>query len=86
MKVGAGPVFTADFPTSIYYQTNRATAVVTYPLPTATDVLDPNPTVKCTPASGSSFPQGQTTVTCTAKDSQGYKTTATFYVIVTIPD
>src|SRR6185369_10391070 len=39
----------------------------------------------CIPASGSSFPIGTTTVTCTAKDSQGHTASCTFKVTVT-PD
>jgi hypothetical protein len=35
---------------------------------TATDNVDPSPTVNCSPASGSNFPIGQTTVNCTASD------------------
>jgi hypothetical protein len=46
-------------------------AVVTYTPPTATDESgdNPGPTVSCTPASGSTFAIGMTTVTCTATDS-----------------
>ena len=43
-------------------------AVVTWP---ATGAGDPEPTVTCTPASGSFFPQGTTTVTCTATNEFG---------------
>ena len=42
-------------------------AVVTYPTPTATT----GATVTCTPPSGSTFPIGVTTVTCTATNSAG---------------
>ena len=38
---------------------------------TATDNCDPSPTVTCSPASGSGFPIGTTTVTCTATDASG---------------
>jgi len=46
-------------------------ASVTFRPPTATDENGdtPGPTVTCTPASGSTFPIGTTTVTCTASDS-----------------
>ena len=46
-------------------------AVVTWPLPTATDETDPSPSVACAPPSGSAFPIGNTTVTCTATDASG---------------
>jgi hypothetical protein len=50
---------------------------------TATDNLDPEPTVSCSPESGSSFPLGDTTVTCSAHDGSGNKATpATFTVTV----
>ena len=48
----------------------------------ATDACDPNPAVTCSPASGSSFQVGETTVTCTAKDAAGNKSECTFTVTV----
>jgi hypothetical protein len=45
-------------------------ATVTYASPTSNDNC-PGQTVTCTPASGSSFPVGTTTVTCTATDTSG---------------
>ena len=57
-------------------------AVVTYALPTATDNDDPNPIVSCAPASGSLFPLGPTTVTCTATDTAGNTSSVTFTVDV----
>jgi len=56
--------------------------VVNYPTPTATDNADPNVTVVCSPASGSVFPVGSTTVTCTATDDCTNKTICTFTVTV----
>jgi hypothetical protein len=44
-------------------------AVVTYTLPTAVDEDGSAPAVSCSPASGSTFAIGTTTVTCTASDS-----------------
>ncbi len=50
--------------------TSPAGATVTYPLPAVTDpVATTPPTPVCIPASGSVFPIGTTTVTCTATDS-----------------
>jgi hypothetical protein len=58
-------------------------AVVTYTSPTATDIVDGDPTVVCSPASGSTFPAGATAVTCTATDDQGNDASASFMVTVT---
>jgi hypothetical protein len=44
-------------------------AVVTYTPPTVVDEDNPLPPVNCTPASGSTFAIGTTTVTCTVSDS-----------------
>jgi len=58
-------------------------AVVSWTDPTATDNCDPSPTVVCSPASGSFFPVGVTTVTCTATDECGNESSETFDVTVT---
>ncbi len=50
--------------------------------PTAIDVLDPAPTVKTVPASGTAFAPGVTTVTGTATDRAGNAATCTFKVTV----
>lgn len=56
-------------------QTAEATgadgAEVSYVPPTATDTVDPHPAVDCEPPSGSTFPLGVDTVTCTARDASG---------------
>ena len=52
---------------------------------TATDLVDGTVAVVCSPASGSQFPMGSTTVTCTATDSHGNATTKTVSVIVYAP-
>jgi hypothetical protein len=62
---------------------NPAGAAVAYPAPTATDVVDPNPSVDCLPASGSVFPIGSSTVTCTATDATGNQASDSFPVTVT---
>ncbi len=49
--------------------TSSQGAVVTYTPPTVVDEDSPGPSVTCTPASGSTFPIGTTTVTCTVSDS-----------------
>ena len=60
-----------------------AGAVVSFAAPVATDNCDMSPTVTCLPASGSTFPVGTTTVTCTATDQCGNESTSTFDVTVT---
>jgi WD40 repeat protein len=49
---------------------------------TATDDVDPAPVVSCAPASGSTFPIGDTTVNCTATDASGNVTQKSFTVHV----
>ena len=58
--------------------------VVNYPAPMATDACS-MPTVVCAPASGSMFPLGTTTVTCTATDSSNNSSSCTFTVTVAGP-
>jgi hypothetical protein len=60
---------------------NPAGAPVTY-LATASDSVDPTPQVGCQPASGSVFPIGTTSVSCTATDQSGNAVTQTFNVRV----
>ena len=57
-------------------------AVVNYPTPTATDNLDAAPSVICTPASGSTFNLGFTTVNCTVSDAAGNTDSGSFEVTV----
>jgi YVTN family beta-propeller protein len=64
--------------------TSPAGAVVSFVV-TATDDTDPNPTVSCTPTSGSLFPIATTTVMCTATDASENSVTATFLVHVIGP-
>ena len=62
---------------------SRLGARVSY-LATATDNVDPHPTVKCTPPSGAQFPLGTTTVLCTAIDASGNQSTGSFQVRVVV--
>ncbi len=55
--------------------------LVIYPTPTATDNCAVA-SVVCSPPSGSSFPVGQTAVTCTATDTAGNTTSCSFMVTV----
>lgn len=59
-------------------------AVVSFPAPSASDDCGAV-TVACVPASGSFFPVGATTVTCTATDAAGNATSCTFQVVVALP-
>lgn len=61
--------------------TSPAGAVVSYTV-SATDVVDPAPTVACTPPSGATFAIGNTSVRCTATDRAG--NTATRFVLVIV--
>jgi hypothetical protein len=61
--------------------TTAAGATVTFSV-AASDNCDPNPTVSCSPTSGSTFPIGLTTVTCKATDASGKTATCTFTVYV----
>jgi hypothetical protein len=77
------PVMTG-VPANITVSTgNPAGAVVTYTNPTASDLVDGPVAVTCTPASGSTFPVGTTTVNCVAADSHGNSVTKSFTVTVT---
>jgi hypothetical protein len=55
---------------------------VTYAIPSATDVFGNPAKVACLPASGTTFPVGTTSVTCTATDAYGNSKSETFNVIV----
>lgn len=63
-------------------QASPSGTVVDYDLPSATDAVDPAPTVSCDPAPGSLFAPGNTIVTCTATDSAGNDGTSTFKIHV----
>ena len=73
---------TLSLPESVSAEaTGAGGAVVTYSA-TATDDTDPTPALACTPASGTTFPLGDTTVTCTATDAAGNHATGSFAVRV----
>jgi hypothetical protein len=50
---------------------------------TASDAVTTSPAVSCTPASGSTFPVGETVVTCTATDTAGNVATGSFTITIT---
>jgi hypothetical protein len=75
------PVLT--LPTPSVAATSLSGAVVTY-VASAVDLVDGTRPVTCTPASGSTFVIGTTTVTCSASDVRGNTATRSFVVTVTL--
>ena len=61
---------------------NQAGAPVSY-IATATDIVDGDIVPTCSPASGSTFPLGTTTVSCSATDHAGNRASQSFSVSVT---
>jgi len=61
-------------------------AIVNYPLPVVSGTCSPDPTITCTPASGSQFPIGMTVVTCTATDGPSGPILAECTFKVTVED
>lgn len=78
----ATPPVLHDVPDSMAVTTSDDSAIVTWPLPTATDDTDADPNVACAPDSGSTFALGTTAVTCTAVDASGNQASAEFDVTV----
>jgi hypothetical protein len=77
----AAPVVTV--PASRVVEANGPNgSIVTYPPATAVDQRDGPLVATCAPVSGSRFPLGSTTVTCTAKDSDGKIGSASFTISV----
>ena len=74
------PVFGATPDLTINADADGTTATVTF-TPAASDNTAVTSLV-CSPASGSTFPIGSTTVTCTASDAAGNTSSATFNVVV----
>ena len=75
-----GPVITVPA-TATVEATSGTGAIFTYTA-TATDLVDGNVAVTCTPASGATFPLGTTTVSCSATDARGNSGVASFTVTV----
>ncbi|MDD9809859.1 MAG: HYR domain-containing protein [Thaumarchaeota archaeon] len=78
----AAPVVTVPADIS---RTSASGVAVTYAA-TARDAVDGSITPTCSPASGSTFAVGATTVRCTATDAAGNTGRASFTVTVTAPD
>ena len=74
-----------DLPDGITQEaTSKDGAKVTYTA-TATDQDPVNPEVTCSPASGSTFSLGETTVNCSAQDAAGNPASGSFKVTVGTP-
>jgi hypothetical protein len=74
------PVITVHNVTAL--ATSLTGANVSYPAPTATDLVSGTVPVTCTPPSGSFFPNGIDTVNCTATDGAGNVAHKSFVVVV----
>jgi len=75
------PTFT-NVPLDMTVEATGKFTPVTFVAPTATDLVDGVRPVLCVPASGLSFPLGQTTVVCTASDLAGNSASVAFKVTV----
>ncbi len=74
------PVITCPAPrTVVAANPGDTSVVVNYPAPAVIDNC-PSPSVVCSPPSGSAFPLGSTTVTCTARDASGNTASCSFNV------
>ena len=62
--------------------TSPSGATVTYAVPQATDLVDGNVLVTCSPESGTPFANGTTTVKCTATDAHDNSAASSFTVAV----
>lgn len=78
------PQFTQMQDTDSPANTSSGT-VVFYPIPRATDDLDPVPEVTCTPPPGSLFPIGTTLIHCTATDNAGNTSNGAFRLTIRGP-
>jgi len=73
----------ANVPSGLTVEANGPSgSAVNYTAPTASDDTDGPRPVSCTPGSGSTFPLGSTSVTCTATDLAGHQAEASFTVAV----
>ena len=72
----------ADVVVNLPMNSSATSMAVTYPAVTATDQCSSSTTVNSTPASGSVFSVGTTTVNATANDGAGHTSTCSFTVTV----
>jgi hypothetical protein len=76
------PTITCPANITVSNDPNQCGAVVNYPAPTVSDNCPGVGAPVCSPASGSFFPVGTTTVTCTVADLVGNTATCTFTITV----
>jgi len=72
---------TVNCPGNITVETHDPSGTTVTYIVTAMDTCDPHPRVTCTPTSGSHFPVGTTTVTCTATDACGNKSARCHFTV-----
>ncbi|MEY2410374.1 MAG: hypothetical protein QOF48_3044, partial [Verrucomicrobiota bacterium] len=72
-------------PAMLVKTTNPAGTNVSFVV-TATDICDPSPTLVCTPASGTFFGMGATSVRCVVTDTAGNSNVCNFVVTVNLVD
>jgi hypothetical protein len=65
--------------------TSALGTTVTYTSPNATDNIDATAAATCSPASGTTFAEGDTTVTCSKSDTAGNAATQTTFVVHVTP-
>jgi hypothetical protein len=75
------PPLIANQPDVTAEATGPGGAAVSYPAVTASDLVDGTVAATCVPASGSTFPLGNTTVTCNAADRQGNRASPETFVV-----
>lgn len=79
---GTPPSITCPANITVSAAQGQCAATVNYNTPSGTDNCSDNVSVVCVPASGSAFPVGTTTVTCTANDGAGNSSNCSFTVRV----
>ena len=82
---GCNPKCNITCPTNITVSTCGTNAVVNYPAPTVTGLCDPAASVICNPPSGSTFPLGNTTVTCSIIDALGTVSDSCSFTVTVLP-
>ncbi len=73
---------TLNLPANITAEATGPTGRVVTFTATATDVAPASPAVSCAPTSGSTFPLGTTTATCTSTDAAGNVATGSFTITI----
>jgi hypothetical protein len=79
-----GPVIDAHGNVGPVEATSAAGAAVTYAAPATSDAVDGPGTASCTPASGSTFALGTTTVACGATDAAGNAAAGTAFTVTVV--